>query len=106
MAWGGEALVTREPIRAGAAWHSDGEVGGYARDGNRRYLVTMNNTEPKICTIGGKWRRYVIARGALEPDTQRQYWDGAKWILERRVARLYAHLTAAREDLKKVSATG
>ena len=66
----------------------------------------MNTTEPKIRTIGGKWRRYVIAREALEPDTQRQYWDGAKWILERRVARLYAHLTAAREDLKKVTTTG
>ncbi len=90
----------------GNPYNSNGEVGGYERSGNRRYLNTMNTTEPKIRTIGGKWRRYVIARGALEPDTQRQYWDGAKWIPERRAARLYAHLAAAREELKKVTTAG
>ena len=64
----------------------------------------MNTIQPKIRTIGGKWPRFVIVRESPEPDNQREYWAGEKWVRELRAALLYAHRKFVREDLKKMRA--
>lgn len=64
----------------------------------------MNTIQPKIRTVGDEWPRFVIVRESPEPDKQREYWAGEKWVRELRDALLYAHKKFVREDLKKVRA--
>lgn len=62
----------------------------------------MNTTRPKIRTVGGKWRRFVIVQESSGDDARPKYWDGTKWVEESRAALLYAHQKFVREDLKKM----
>jgi hypothetical protein len=65
-------------------------------------LNVMNTIQPKILAIGGKWTRFVIVRESPEPDNQREYWAGEKWVREPRAALLYAHQKLVKKDLKKI----
>jgi hypothetical protein len=62
----------------------------------------MNTIQPKIRTVGVNWPRFVIVRESSEPDNQREYWAGEKWVREVRAALLYADKKFVREDLKKI----
>jgi hypothetical protein len=52
----------------------------------------------------GAWARFVIAIEPGQLSSTPLYWDGTRWVPERRKALLYADSGLAKRDMKKLKA--
>ncbi len=64
----------------------------------------MESVQLAIVRTGGKWARFVIATEPRGFSSSPSYWDGTKWVPERRTALLYADPGLAERDLEMLRA--
>jgi hypothetical protein len=73
----------------------ESEIGGQS---------TMESVQLAVISTGGKWARFVIAIEPRQPSSRPLYWDGTKWVPERRRALLYANPGLAQRHMDKLRA--
>jgi hypothetical protein len=64
----------------------------------------MESVQLAVVGTGGKWARFVIAIEPRGPSSSPLYWDGTKWVPERRRALLYANPVLAQRHMDKLRA--
>ena len=64
----------------------------------------MESIQLAVVRTGGKWARFVIAAEPGRLSSGRSYWDGTKWVPERRRALLYADPGRAERQTRKLRA--
>ena len=64
----------------------------------------MESVQLAVVRTGKEWLRFVIAAEPRKLSFKLVYWDGTKWVPERRRALLYADPALAESDLDKLQA--
>lgn len=62
----------------------------------------MESVQLAVVRTGEKWARFVIATEPGRLSSSPLYWDGTKWVPERRRALLYADPGLAERDMRKL----
>ena len=64
----------------------------------------MESTQLAVIRAGGKWARFMIATDPRRLLSRPLYWNGRKWVPERRRALLYADPGSAENDMERLRA--
>jgi hypothetical protein len=64
----------------------------------------MESVQLAVVGTGGKWARFVIVTERKRHSPSPSYWDGRKWVPDRRRALLYANPALAERDMEKLRA--
>ena len=64
----------------------------------------MESVQLAVVRAGGTWARFVIATEPRRLSSGSLYWDGTKWVPERRRALLYANPVLAQRHMDKLRA--
>ena len=64
----------------------------------------MESVQLAVVSTGGKWARFVIATEPRRLSCGTSYWDGTKWVPEKRRALLYAAPGLAETDMRELRA--